>query len=727
MSMKYEWTAPGFASDLDDPKYKNVPSNTGYLENWNHAINRGTPYIGDAKHVIHEDMDDLALRGIYAMLDVPIYIDGKWWGTIGFDDMARTRDWSNAEVDALVVAANLLGATIKRQQVDALLQSELEQRKTLIDELEVKNAESETLRESAAIVAATLERSETVQRILEQLKRVVAYDSASVWMYMDDKANMVGWNDLPYGAVVPGEYILSDSEPDHTFRTENAPYILLDDIQENYPIFREPPRNYIHGWMAIPLQARGKLTGFISLDSRTSGKFTEHDAKLVLTFANQVSIALENARLYTELQTELFERQKLIVELVSKNAEAETLRESVAIVAATLEQSEAIDRILEQLGRVLPFDSASVQLVNGEVLEIVSSRGFEFNKSDKYVINKNEPAYPVVQGRVPYILYDDVQVSIPAFNEIPHNNIHAWMAVPLKVKGKIIGIIALDGQKAGQFSERDAQLAVTYANQVAIALENARLFTELQAELSERQKLIDELESKNAELERFTYTVSHDLRSPLVTIKGFLGFMEKSASQGNMESFRKDMQRVSSAADRMDNLLKDVLELSRIGRVINEPHEMPFEDLIHEVLEIVHGRIQQRGITVQIQPGLPAVYGDRPRLMEVLQNLLDNAAKYMGDQKAPIINIGMNGYDESKNPVFFVRDNGMGIDPKFNGRIFGMFDKLDPTSEGTGIGLALVKRIIEVHGGRIWVESQVGKGSTFYLTLPRANHLENFA
>ena len=413
MSMKYEWTAPGFSSDLDDPKYKNMPSKTGYLENWNHIINKGAPYIGDKKHVVHEDMDDLALRGIYALLDVPIYIDGKWWGTIGFDDMTRAREWSNAEVDGLIVAANLLGATIKRQQVDTLLQSELEQRKTLISELEVRNAESETLRESAAIVAATLERSETVQRILEQLKRVVAYDSASVWLYVNDKAVMVGWNDLPYEATVPDEYIVTDSEPDHPFWTENAPYILLDDIQENYPIFREPPFNYIHGWMSIPLRARGKLTGFISLDSRTPGKFTGHDAKLALTFANQVSIALENARLFAELQAELFERQKLVIELIARNAESETLRESVAIVAATLEKSEAIDRILEQLERVLPYNSASVQLVNGDMLEIVSSRGIDFINDDKFILNESEPAYPVVQGHVPYVLYDDVQVSIP--------------------------------------------------------------------------------------------------------------------------------------------------------------------------------------------------------------------------------------------------------------------------------------------------------------------------
>jgi signal transduction histidine kinase len=397
------------------------------------------------------------------------------------------------------------------------------------------------------------------------------------------------------------------------------------------------------------------------------------------------------------------------------------LRESAAIVAATLDQAEAVARILEQLERVVHYTSASVQLLNGDLLEIVSSRGLDFNKEDigiQFPLTEEEPSYPVIKSMVPYILYADVQVSIPAFNDIPHNNIHAWMAIPLKVKGQIIGIIALDGQQVGQFSERDAQLAVTYANQVAVALENARLFSELQEKFAERQTLIAELENKNAELERFTYTVSHDLRSPLVTIKGFLGYLERSASAGNMDSFRKDMARIGSAADRMDNLLKDVLELSRIGRLVNPPQVVPFGDLVKEAVEIVHGRLDARGITLHTQPNLPLVNVDKPRLVEVLQNLIDNAAKYMGAQQMdPQIEIGtIESYAPGKQ-TFYVRDNGMGIAPEYHERIFGLFDKLDAVSEGTGIGLALVKRIIEFHGGRIWVESAVGQGSTFYFTL----------
>jgi signal transduction histidine kinase len=131
----------------------------------------------------------------------------------------------------------------------------------------------------------------------------------------------------------------------------------------------------------------------------------------------------------------------------------------------------------------------------------------------------------------------------------------------------------------------------------------------------------------------------------------------------------------------------------------------------------VHGRLQEKKINVLVNDDLPAVFGDRQRLIEVLQNLLDNAAKFIGKNPDPTIEIGYSGYEYEK-PIFFVRDNGIGIDPLHHDRIFGLFNKLEAASEGTGIGLTLVKRIIEVHGGSIWVRSEAGKGATFFFTLP---------
>jgi signal transduction histidine kinase len=249
----------------------------------------------------------------------------------------------------------------------------------------------------------------------------------------------------------------------------------------------------------------------------------------------------------------------------------------------------------------------------------------------------------------------------------------------------------------------------------------------LQKELQERklveeqrEVLIRELEARNAELERITYTVSHDLRSPLVTMKGYLGYLEMDALNGNTKRFQSDLNRISYAADRMDRLLKDLLELSRVGRFVNPPESIHFEELVNQALELTREQIKESNAIVDVQPDLPAVHVDRHSLVEVLLNLIENAVKHAGTQSQPRIEIGLGGYDQpSGNPIFFVRDNGTGIDPKYHEYVFGLFNKMDPQTDGTGVGLTLVKSIIEFHEGRIWIESEAEKGTTICFTLPR--------
>lgn len=243
-----------------------------------------------------------------------------------------------------------------------------------------------------------------------------------------------------------------------------------------------------------------------------------------------------------------------------------------------------------------------------------------------------------------------------------------------------------------------------------------RDITQIKQTEAEREALIAELEIKNAELERFVYTVSHDLKSPLITIGGFAGFLEQDALAGDVERIRADLTRINDAVATMQRLLGELLELSRIGRRANPPEEIPFAEIAGEAIELVRGRIEAGSVVIEIAPDLPTMYGDRARLVEVIQNLVDNACKFMGDQTHPRIEIGTKQEDDKT--IFYVRDNGMGIEPRYHDKVFDLFEKLDPQSEGTGIGLALVKRIIETHGGTIWIESEgKGSGTTFYFTL----------
>ena len=234
---------------------------------------------------------------------------------------------------------------------------------------------------------------------------------------------------------------------------------------------------------------------------------------------------------------------------------------------------------------------------------------------------------------------------------------------------------------------------------------------------AEREALLRELAAKNAELERFTYTASHDLKSPLVTVRGFLGFIEKDVREGNQERLHADLRRVREATEKMGRLLDELLELSRVGRVMNPPQAVPLVELARDAASLVAGRIEQRGVQVQIADDLPVVWGDRVRLRQVLQNLLDNAVKFLGDQPEPRVEIGCRRV--GGEAVCTVRDNGVGIEERHRERVFGLFDKLDPDSEGTGVGLALVRRIVELHGGRVWAESEgAGRGTTICFTLP---------
>jgi signal transduction histidine kinase len=177
-----------------------------------------------------------------------------------------------------------------------------------------------------------------------------------------------------------------------------------------------------------------------------------------------------------------------------------------------------------------------------------------------------------------------------------------------------------------------------------------------------------------------------------------------------------DVKHIRDATEKMKHLLDDLLELSRVGRLINPPEAVSLAELAEEARVLVGGQIAERGAQINIAPNLPIVFGDRPRLLEVLQNLIDNAVKYLGHQPEPRIDIGVR--EAGGETIIYVHDNGIGIEPQYHEKVFGLFERLEQDTEGTGIGLALVKRIVELHGGRIWVESNGGgQGSTFCFTL----------
>jgi signal transduction histidine kinase len=245
-------------------------------------------------------------------------------------------------------------------------------------------------------------------------------------------------------------------------------------------------------------------------------------------------------------------------------------------------------------------------------------------------------------------------------------------------------------------------------------VQTRRLHREVEAE---RENLTANLEVVSAELEQFLYAAFHDLRAPLVTIKGSVGLLTEDLQANRQDRIQQDLNRIAGAADKMDELLSGLLQLAKVGRVIHPPEDVSLLRLTQETVEKLEPRLRAKHITVTISPELPLVYGDPLQLGQVLEQLIDNAANNMGGQRNPLIEIGVR--KPGIQAAIFVKDNGRGIDPRYHNRIFNLFEKLDPTLAGPGIGLALAKRIVELHGGKIWVESEgEGKGSTFLFTIP---------
>lgn len=251
--------------------------------------------------------------------------------------------------------------------------------------------------------------------------------------------------------------------------------------------------------------------------------------------------------------------------------------------------------------------------------------------------------------------------------------------------------------------------------------------SELNASREKQQQLLDEiqvknreLEQQNAELERFTYSVSHDLRAPLVTIKGFIGLLQQDIAAENREAIDSDIHQIAGATDNMARQLDELLELSRVGRLVNPPVEIDLAEMISSVVKMFADDIAAGKVAVSVDDDMPTVYGDSGRIFEVLQNLIGNAIKFTRGIGQARVEIGA----ERNGPEIFchVRDNGIGIQQEYLERVFNLFERLDTRVEGTGIGLALAKRIVEFHEGRIWAESPgLGEGSTFWFSLPVNN------
>ncbi len=240
-------------------------------------------------------------------------------------------------------------------------------------------------------------------------------------------------------------------------------------------------------------------------------------------------------------------------------------------------------------------------------------------------------------------------------------------------------------------------------------------------DISRQKHAEEELQRINEELKNFVHVVSHDLKTPIISIQGFSRRLLKGYQKKLGDKGRQYVLQIDSSARRMEVLVSDLLELSSIGRVVSTFEDIPSHEIVSHVTSGLQDRLKDKGIKLVVAQNLPTIHCDGERIYQVFENLIVNAIKFMGDTEDPKIQIGNE--DTEAFHEFYVRDNGIGIDSKWHQKIFESFHQLKEIQdqEGTGLGLAIVDRIVNNHGGKVWVESEKGKGATFYFTLPKTS------
>ena len=595
---------------------------------------------------------------------------------------------------------------------------------------------------AAAVVIPALEalwRAHAAESVLDIAKMVVTRDSirdllreacvravrlcdgtrASVWVadqngrsVISFSANATGEADLEmwerFRRVWPMGRLLTDDPVSRFIFAERTP-LVLDDYAESP--FCDPAvfaAFGAHSLLALPLLHDGRVIGVMTVDRTEIRPFSAPEVRLAISLTETIAPLVERARVRDETETEL------------RQAEAQV--EITRSLSSTLELKPLLKVIAQQAARACGMDRCSVFLYKGDRLVPVMSqyadgradyRLWEMFKAQESGWLENIPVMDETARTRGPVIVDDVQRDPRVPPAVRRFGGRRMLALPLMRPDKIVGVLGLEYiDEDRPIRPAQVNLGMTIGSQIALALENARL-------LGEAQAAADALRAKNAELDTFVYTVSHDLKSPLVTIQGMAGLVLDEHGAGLDETGRRYVKRIELNIRHMESLLVDLLALAHIGREARETEDVDLDTLVAGVLAELAGPIRARGVAVTVGT-LPHLAAVRVELEQVMRNLIANAVKYIGDGPAPAIEVGA----ADRGTVFecWVRDNGIGIDPAYHDKVFDLFHRLrEVDAEGTGIGLAIVKKIVDAAGGRVWVESVRGEGSTFRFTWPKPN------
>ncbi len=589
----------------------------------------------------------------------------------------------------------------------------LTDKKQTIKQLNQKSRNLAILYQTNKIINSTLDLDEILKNLVSIVIQKLSYDEFSILFLKGDRLVLKKSFKHPKRNVKKYHIKLGEGITGTVAKT-GIPELVNDVLKDKRYL---AIRGGIRSELAAPIWDKDKVIGVFNVESKKANAFDESDLFLISALADQASVAISNARMTKSLR--------------KSNQRLESINEIGRIINSSLDLDTIFKKFLKYASRELNYDFCAILMIEKGRLYTRAGIGFTTKELDTYSADIGEGICGVVAKDGKPIMCNDVSKLSFYKDQAPLTK--SEMAVPLKVEDKVIGVFNVESKEVDAFDKDDLLFLSALSDQTAIAIRNAQLYgriknfnVELKRKVEEATK---ELREANKELERlnqiksdFVSIVSHELRTPLTSIHGYVSLICDGDAGPVSPEQKEFLTIVNEEGERLTRLISDLLDISKIeeGRMRLVFNRFSMKAFMEDYEKEIKGMAMPKKIKVEVSvPKLPVIKADTDKVKQIFNNLVGNAIKFSG--KGTTLKVVVK--DKPKHIQIDVIDQGPGIAEKDQELIFGKFHQVDSKMTrkvgGTGLGLAITRHLIEAHGGKIWVKSKIGEGSTFSFTVSK--------